>query len=77
MPDVKWDIRKNLGVLSEGGTWKKEVNIIAWNDKAAKMDIRSWDAEHKKMSKGITFTKEEVRKLKGLLDGLDVEKLEI
>ena len=77
MPEVKWDIRKNLGVLSEGGTWKKEVNIISWNDKAAKMDIRSWDAEHKKMSKGITLTKEEVKKLKGILDGLDVEKLEI
>lgn len=77
MPEVKWDIREKLGVLSEGGTWKKEVNIIAWNDKAAKMDIRSWDAEHKKMSKGITFTKEEVKKLKALLDGLDVEKLAI
>lgn len=77
MQEVKWDIKKNLGVLGEGGTWKKEVNIIAWNDKAPKMDIRSWDAEHKKMSKGITFTKEEARKLKELLDGLDLEKLEI
>ncbi len=76
-PDIKWEIRKNLGVLSEGGSWKKEVNIVAWNDKAAKLDIRSWDAEHKKMSKGLTFTKEEVRKLKELLDSMDVEKLEI
>ena len=77
MPEVKWDIKRNLGVLSEGGTWKKEVNIIAWNDKAAKMDVRSWDAEHKKMSKGLTLTKEEAKNLKSILDGLDVEKLEI
>ncbi len=77
MPEVKWDIRKNLGVIGEGGSWKKEVNIIAWNDKAPKMDIRSWDAEHKKMSKGITLTKEEVKKLKEILNGLDADKLGI
>ena len=77
MPEVKWDIKKNLGVISEGGSWKKEVNIISWNDKPAKVDIRSWDGEHKKMSKGITLGKEELRKLKDVINGLDIDSLGI
>ncbi len=77
MADVKWDIRKNLGVISEGGSWKKEVNIVSWNEKPAKVDIRSWNAEHKKMSKGITLSKEELRKFKELLNGVDIDSLEI
>ena len=77
MPEVKWNIKKNLGVISEGGSWKKEVNIVSWNDKPSKVDIRSWDAEHKKMSKGITLGKEELKKLKAIIDGLDIDSLEI
>ncbi len=77
MPEVKWDIRKNLGAISEGGSWKKEVNIVSWNEKPAKVDIRSWNAEHKKMSKGITLSKEELRKFKEILNGLDIDTLEI
>ena len=77
MAEIKWDIKRNLGQISEGGSWTKEVNIISWNDKPAKVDIRSWDANHKKMSKGITFSKAELKKLKELLDSMDVESLEI
>ncbi|MDR3242946.1 MAG: hypothetical protein LBT34_03345, partial [Clostridiales Family XIII bacterium] len=32
-----------------------------------KYDIREWDPEHEKMSKGLTFTKEELETLRGLL----------
>jgi hypothetical protein len=77
MAELKYDIVRNLGFLSESGVWKKEVNIISWNDKPAKVDIRSWDAEHKKMSKGITLNKEELINLKKLLSSLDVDNLEI
>ncbi len=77
MAEPKWDLVKNLGFISESSGWKKEVNIISWNDKPPKVDIRSWDAEHKRMSKGITLNKEEVKKLKELLISLDVEKLGI
>lgn len=77
MAEPKWKIVKNLGFLSESSGWKKEVNIISWNDKPAKVDIRSWDAEHKRMSKGITLNKEELKNLKNLLLSLDTEGLEI
>ncbi|MBP7791775.1 MAG: hypothetical protein KA120_01810 [Candidatus Goldbacteria bacterium] len=77
MAELKWDLIKNLGSLSESGGWRKEVNVISWNDKPAKVDIRSWDAEHKRMSKGITLNKEEMKKLKELLASLDVEEIRI
>lgn len=77
MAEPKWEMKKSLGVLSESNGWKKEVNIISWNDKPPKIDIRSWDSEHKRMSKGITLNKEEVKRLKDLLLSLDLEGLEI
>jgi len=77
MAEPKWELVKNLGFISESSGWKKEVNIISWNDKPPKVDIRSWDAEHKRMSKGITLNKEEIKNLKDLLASLDVEKLGI
>ncbi|HDT15416.1 MAG TPA: hypothetical protein ENN55_04325 [Firmicutes bacterium] len=76
MAEIKWEIKKELGSIGEG-KWKKEVNIISWNDKPAKIDIRSWDAEHKKMSKGITFSRDEAKKLKELFNSLDLDTLEM
>lgn len=57
MPNIKFDIKKNFGVLSESSKgWKKELNLVSWNDKEPKYDLREWDMEHKNMSKGVTLT---------------------
>ena len=49
MAEIKYDILKNLGALTDGAKgWKKEVNIISWKDKKAKIDVREWDEEHEK-----------------------------
>ncbi|MBY2477284.1 hypothetical protein KWV16_10340 [Clostridioides difficile] len=73
MADIKFEIKETAGVLSESAKeWKKELNLISWNDKEAKYDIRDWDSEHKKMGKGVTFTIEELKKLKELLNELDI-----
>jgi hypothetical protein len=56
-------------VLSEGkGSWKKEVNLVSWNDREPKIDIRDWLPNHEKMGKGITLTQEEAIQLAGLLE---------
>ena len=69
--DIKFEIVKEMGVLSESSKgWKKELNLVSWNGAAPKFDLRDWDPEHQKMGKGITLTEDEVRKLKGLLEGL-------
>ena len=68
--DYKFEIIKEIGVLSEGSKgWRNELNLVSWNGADPKYDIRDWAPEHDKMGKGITLTKEEAAKLKELLDG--------
>ena len=69
MADIKYEIKKEIGVISESSKgWKKELNIISWNGKEAKYDLRDWSPEHQKMGKGITFTLDELKQLKSLLN---------
>lgn len=68
MADIKYEIVEEIGVLSENAKgWRKELNLISWNDAAPKYDIRDWSPDHEKMSKGITLTKEEIDRLKEIL----------
>jgi hypothetical protein len=67
--DFKFEIISELGVISEGSKgWKKELNRVSWNGEEPKYDIRTWNAAHDKMGKGITLTEQELRVLKFLLD---------
>ena len=76
MAEIKYDILKKLGTLSESSKgWKKEVNIISWNNKNAKIDMRDWDEEHIKMRKGITLNKTELKQLKEILNQIDIDEL--
>lgn len=78
MAELKFFIKENLGVISEGSKgWKKEVNLVSWNDRKAKLDIRDWDESHEKMGKGITLSKEELIELKEILNKIDIESLDI
>jgi len=77
MDELKYEITMEIGVLSEGSKgWQKEVNMVSWNDRKPKVDIRDWAPEHAKMGKGITLSTEEARKLKEILDTLDLDDLE-
>ena len=67
--DIKFEIKEHIGVLSESSKgWKKELNLVSWNDGTPKYDLRDWDPEHEKMGKGITLTEDEIKALKTLLD---------
>lgn len=69
--DFKYEIVKEIGVLSEGSKgWRKELNLVSWNGAEPKYDLRDWAPEHEKMGKGITLSKEEADKLRQLLDGV-------
>ena len=70
MGDIKFEIKKEIGVLSESSKgWKKELNVISWNGGEPKYDLRDWAPDHEKMGRGITLTEEEVEKLRELLGG--------
>ncbi|HXD11709.1 MAG TPA: hypothetical protein VN653_16710 [Anaerolineales bacterium] len=46
MSEIKYEIFKKLGVLSKAGSgWTKELNLISWNDREPKYDLRAWSAE--------------------------------
>lgn len=69
MAGIKFEIVEHIGVLSENAKgWKKELNLISWNERNPKYDIRDWAPEHEKMGKGVTLSEEEIEKLKLLLD---------
>lgn len=69
MAEFRYDIVKNIGVLSESAKgWTKELNYISWNGANPKYDIRDWSPDHSKMGKGITLTDADVQKLKELLN---------
>ena len=69
MAEIKFEIVERLGVLStnEKG-WTKELNIVSWNEREAKYDLREWNPDHTRMSKGITFTEKEAEKLFYILE---------
>jgi hypothetical protein len=68
MADIEFSIVKHLGVLSESAKgWRKELNLVSWNKRDPKFDIREWDPEHEKMGKGVTMTSEEAAVLVALL----------
>ena len=74
MSEIKYEIKKELGTISESAKgWKKELNMISWNGAAEKYDIRDWAPEHEKMGKGITLSQKEAEILYELL-GIALEK---
>ncbi len=73
MAKIKFEIMENIGTLSESSSgWTKELNLISWNDREPKYDLRDWDPEHEKMGKGVTLILEELKILKELLYGMEL-----
>lgn len=73
MVDIKYEIEKEIGVISESAKgWTKELNLISWNGKKAKYDLRDWSPEHEKMGKGITLTIDELKTLRKLLNEIEI-----
>jgi len=73
MTDIKYEILENIGTLSTSTSgWSKELNLISWNDREPKYDLRDWSPDRDKMGKGVTMTKEELLALKDLLNAAEL-----
>ncbi len=71
MANIKYEIIENVGTISENSKgWSKEVNLISWNDREPKFDIRDWSVNHEKMGKGVTLSKEELIALRDILNDM-------
>ena len=73
MSDINFEIIEKIGVLSKSDKgWEKQLNLISWNEREPKYDLRDWSPDGKKMSKGITLSKEELSALKDLLNEITI-----
>ena len=71
MAEIKFEIVKRIGVLSTSNKgWTKELNLVSWNDRDPKYDIREWSPDGTTMGKGVTLTGEELESLRKLLEQL-------
>ncbi len=73
MAEIKFEIIKKFGVLSKSGKgWAKELNLVRWNDREPKYDIRDWSPDGKTMGKGVTLSTEELTVLKELMNQMEI-----
>ena len=75
--EFDFEIKEHLGLLTADATQtvRKELNLVSWNGKEPVYEIRGWkyhDNETKAL-KGITLSKEELKALKSVLNGLELE----
>lgn len=73
MADIKFEIVKKIGVLSTSSRgWSKELNLVSWNDRSPKYDIREWSPDGQTMGKGITLSQEELIALRELINKIEL-----
>ena len=64
MREIQYEIVKEIAVLSTGDSgYTKEINLISWNGKEPKYDIRR-PSNREKCGKGITLNADEAGHLK-------------
>ena len=69
MKDIQYEIVKEIAVLSTGESgYTKEINLISWNGKEPKYDIRSFSPNRETCGKGVTLTEAEAEKLLAALE---------
>lgn len=64
MSDINYEITEHIATLSTSSRgWTKELNLVSWNGRSPKYDIRDWAPDHAKMGKGVTLSEDEARAL--------------
>lgn len=76
--DFSFEIVRHIGVLSTSPRgWTREVNVVSWNAKPARLDIRDWAPDHEKMSRGVALNGFETEQLKVILSGVIPQEMGI
>lgn len=61
---IEFKIVKSYGVIGQSKKgWTTELNLVSWNNRTPKYDIRTWDSEHQQCGKGVTLTADELESL--------------
>ena len=74
MAEFKYEITERIAVLSQSANgWERQLNMVSWNEREPKYDIRDWSPDGSKMGKGISLSHDEIAILKGILDVMELE----
>jgi hypothetical protein len=66
---ITFEVVRHIGILSEGRDgWQKELNLLSWNGRLPKYDVRDWSPNRERAGKGTGLTKEEALKLRAFLN---------
>ena len=65
--DMKCEILDTLLEFPEEREYHLELNLIKWGDNAPKYDLRRWNEDRSRMTKGITLTEDELELLRNEL----------
>ena len=69
--EFSYEIIEEIAVLSENNKgWRKELNLVSWNGRPPKFDLRDWVPDHEKMGKGLTLTNEEFEQLQKAIENM-------
>ena len=69
--EFSYEIVEEIAILSENNKgWRKELNLVSWNGRPPKFDLRDWAPEHEKMGKGLTLTNEEFEALQKAIENM-------
>ena len=69
--EFSYEIIEEIAVLPENNKgWRKELNLVSWNGRPPKFDLRDWAPEHEKMGKGLTLTNEEFEALQKAIENM-------
>jgi hypothetical protein len=67
--EIRCEIVMQIGVLSQARSgWTKELNLVSWDGRPPKYDIRDWSPDHSQMGRGVTLSREELLALRDLLN---------
>lgn len=72
---MTFEIVEYLGVIGTHDTgWNTELNVVSWNGKEPRLDIRAWDKNHENMTRGISLPIECAGRLSELLNAFVEER---
>ncbi len=73
MAEFKYEITERIAVLSQNTNgWERQLNMVSWNEREPKYDIRDWSPDGTKMGKGISLTHDEMAILKDILNDVEL-----
>ena len=67
-------VRARLAIIRENTKtgWKRLLTVTQWGGGKFKLDVRDWNPEMTRATKGMTFTRSEAMKLRDVLAVLDL-----